>query len=283
MAVDGNINEQVVRDFGREWSQFDQSNVPSDELHRRFHDYFALFPWETLPETARGFDLGCGSGRWDQFVAPRVTELHCIDPSRAALEVARKNLARFSNCHFHLAGVDDIPLADNSMDFGYSLGVLHHVPNTAGGIRNCAKKLKSNAPLLLYLYYAFDNRPFWFAAVWRISDVLRRLVSRSPYPLKYLASQAIALLIYYPFTLLARACEGLGLNVGAIPLSHYRDKSFYTMRTDALDRFGTRLEKRFTRKQIEKMMIEAGLEKIQFSEKEPFWCVIGYRRAKAAG
>ena len=47
---------------------------------------------------------------------------------------------------------------------------------------------------------------------------------------------------------------------------------------DALDRFGTRLEKRFTRAQIERMMAEAGLEKIAFSDREPFWCAIGYKR-----
>ena len=50
------------------------------------------------------------------------------------------------------------------------------------------------------------------------------------------------------------------------------------MRTDSLDRFGTRLEHRFTKKQIEMMMNNAGLEKIIFSDIAPFWCAIGYKR-----
>ena len=50
------------------------------------------------------------------------------------------------------------------------------------------------------------------------------------------------------------------------------------MRTDALDRFGTRLEQRFTRKQVEMMMEAAGLEQIVFSDHSPFWCAVGRRR-----
>ena len=49
------------------------------------------------------------------------------------------------------------------------------------------------------------------------------------------------------------------------------------MRTDALDRFGTRLEKRFTQEQIMKMMINAGLDKIIFNSNEPYWCALGFK------
>ena len=275
-----NIDEIVVKDFGKEWSQFDQSDVSSEELSKIFQQYFILFPWERLPKNPKGFDLGCGTGRWAQFCALHVGELHCIDPSDSAIEIAKKNLSGFKNCHFHLASVDNIPIEDNSMDFGYSLGVLHHIPDTEAGIESCAKKLKPNAPFLLYLYYAFDNRPLWFKVIWRLSDVLRRVISRSPYPIKYLASQIIAALVYLPVSRFARAIERCGFNVGNFPLSIYRNKSFYTMRTDALDRFGTRLEKRFDKGQIEKMMLRSGLEKIKFSDKEPFWCVIGYKSAQ---
>ncbi len=274
-----NINEKVVADFGREWSKFDQSVVAGEELQNIFEQYFSLFPWKSLPPDAEGFDLGCGSGRWAYFCAPRVGRLHCIDPAKSALEVAGKNLSGFNNCTFHLAGVDDMPLDDGSMDFGYSIGVLHHTPDTAAGIITCARKLKPGAPFLIYLYYAFDNRPLWFKAVWRVSDILRRSISILPYPLKYVASQVIALLVYFPLSRFAGIAERVGLNVSHIPLSSYRNKSLYTLRTDALDRFGTRLEKRFTRNQIEKMMLEAGLEKITFRDQEPYWCAIGYRSA----
>lgn len=274
----GNIDHDVVADFGREWSRFDQAALPEAELQAIFDRYFAIFPWHELAEGAIGFDLGCGSGRWAGLVASRVAELHCIDASAEALEVARARLASLANCRMHLATVDDLPLQQGSMDFGYSLGVLHHLPDTQAALKRCVGTLKPGAPFLVYLYYAFDNRPAWFRAVWKASDLLRRLVSSAPYPLKYFISQAIALLIYLPLARLARMAERAGMNPRSLPLSAYRAASFYTMRTDALDRFGTRLEHRFTRREIEQMMMSSGLERISFSDSEPYWCAVGYRR-----
>jgi SAM-dependent methyltransferase len=272
-----NIDPRVVQDFGAQWQQFDQSRLSVEELTATFNSYFAIFRWEELPAHAKGFDLGCGSGRWAKLVAPRVGELHCIDPSRPALAIAKKNLSGLTNCRFHNASVDSIPVEDGSMDFGYSLGVLHHIPDTEEGIRACAAKLKRRAPLLLYLYYAFDNRPQWFIGIWKIADYARRLLSRSPRPVKYGVSQLMAMLVYLPLARLSLGLEALGLDVQNIPLSSYKHKSFYTMRTDAFDRFGTRLEQRFTKQQITRMMENAGLINIGFSDQAPYWCAVGYK------
>jgi len=274
--LDKNIDETTVKGFGDEWERFDQSALSPQEHLDIFNAYFSVFPWAKLSQDAVGFDLGCGSGRWAKLVAPRVGKLHCIDPS-SALKIAKRNLRENLNCEFHGASVDAIPLVDGSMDFGYSLGVLHHVPDTQAGVEACVKKLKVGAPFLLYLYYSFDNRPLWFRAIWRFSDVLRNMVSRLPYRLRYFFSQVIALLIYLPLARSSWFAEKIGFNVENFPLSAYRSLSLYTMRTDALDRFGTRLEQRFSRAHIERMMEESGLEHIRFSTAVPFWCAIGYR------
>jgi SAM-dependent methyltransferase len=269
------VEKDVISGFGDEWSRFDQSALSPDELREMFDNYFNIFPWDELPSGAVGVDIGCGSGRWAKLVAPRVGGLHLIDPSEA-LEVARRNLSEFSNCEFHRASVDAIPLADGSCDFGYCLGVLHHVPDTAAGLRQCVAKLKPGAPFLLYLYYRFDDRPWWFRALWRASDLIRSVISRLPYSLRYGLSQIIALTVYYPLARTAKILERLGVHVRALPLSQYRNNSLYTMRTDALDRFGTRLEKRFTKNEMRKLMEDCGLRDIRFSETS-FWTAVGYR------
>jgi ubiquinone/menaquinone biosynthesis C-methylase UbiE len=272
-----NIDRQVVADFGDEWKRFDQSSAPSGELRRIFDEYFSIFPWQALPSNAQGFDLGCGSGRWAYFAAERVSTLHCIDPAEDALAVARKNLGDRTNCQFHRGAVDTIPLTDGSMDFGYSLGVLHHVPDTQAGIASCVRKLKTGAPFLIYLYYAFDNRPMWFKAIWRATDLVRRATSALPARAKAAVTDAIAFTVYWPLARTAKILEKAGCNVGSFPLSAYRDKSMYTLRTDSRDRFGTRLEQRFTRAQIEQMMTAAGLSRISFRDGTPYWCAVGYR------
>ena len=59
-----------------------------------------------------------------------------------------------------------------------------------------------------------------------------------------------------------------------MPLSYYVDKPWKVIRNDALDRFGTPLEQRFSRRQIEDMLIAAGLKDVRFSDHEPFWHVV---------
>lgn len=272
-----NIDKQVVAGFGDEWSRFDQSTLSAEEHQKMFDNYFNIFPWGKLPADAVGFDLGCGSGRWAKLVAPRVGKLHLIDPSKEALDVAKRNLRNSDNCTFHIAGVEDTPLPDNSCDFGYCLGVLHHIPDTKRGLQTCVSKIKSGAPFLVYLYYRFDNRPAWFRLIWKISDLIRSFVCKMPHPIRFGISQILAVIVYFPLARFALLMEKLGFNVEKIPLSQYRHNSFYTMRTDALDRFGTRLEKRFTKKEIREMMEQVGLENITFSETS-FWTAVGFKK-----
>lgn len=278
MLASDNLDSATVRDFGAEWQRFDQSGVPEDEMARMFGEYFAVFPWERLPRNAEGFDAGCGSGRWAPLVAQRVGHLHCVDAAPAALAVARQRLATFANIAIHEAALDAMPLGDNSMDFGYSLGVLHHLPDPAAGLAACVAKLKSGAPMLVYIYYAFDNRPAWFRLLWQASDLLRRAVSKAPFWLKSAIAEIFAALIYFPLARSAALCEKLGLNVANWPLSAYRWRSYYSMRTDALDRFGTRLEHRMTKAQIAAMMERCGLTDIRFSNAVPYWCAAGLKR-----
>jgi len=272
-----NIDTATVAGFGEEWAAFDQERLPGDDLRDQFDDYFHIFPFSKLPKGAEGFDLGCGSGRWAQEVAPRVGLLHCIDPSDKALAVAKRKLKQLKNARFHLASVEAIPLKNASQDFGYCLGVLHHVPDTAQGLRDAAAKLKPGAPFLVYLYYALDNRPLWFRSIWRATDAGRRVISALPFRARKLLAEGIALGVYWPVARGAALAERAGADVSNWPLAWYRNGSFYRMRTDALDRFGTKLEQRFTKQQIEEMMREAGLENIRFSDRAPYWVALGFK------
>lgn len=276
-APDSNADKRVIEDFGREWAAYSNFK-PSHEEHRRLFDaYFSIFPFDQLPKNAEGFDAGCGSGRWASFVAERVGKLHCIDAASKALDTARKILADKKNVEFHLASVGEMPIEDSSQDFGYSLGVLHHIPDTERALGDCVSKLKPGAPFLVYLYYRFDNSPGWFVALWRITDIARRLICLLPFPIKRLITDLIAILVYWPLTRASKLAERLGMDVSNVPLSFYRDNDFRTLRNDALDRFGTRLEQRFTRSEISEMMKRAGLKNIRFRDAEPYWVALGTR------
>ena len=275
--VKKNIDDKVVRDFGKEWQAFNHQNLEQSLLDSAFNSYFDIFPFDDLAN-GEGFDMGCGSGRWAKYVAPRVRFLNCIDPSSAALNQAKLNLKNHQNCNFICEGASDNSLEDHSQDFGYSLGVLHHIPDTSLALKACAMKLKTGAPFLLYLYYRFDNKPKSYYLLWKLSDLLRRVISKLPFLVKFSISLIIAILVYLPLARLAFFAEKIGINVSNFPLTWYRNEPFYILRTDALDRFGTRLEQRFTKEEISLMLLNAGFEKLKFSDTEPFWTVLAYKK-----
>ena len=176
-------------------------------------NYFDIFPIEELDKNSIGFDMGCGSGRWAKFIANKVGTLNCIDPSKQALEVAKRNLSEYSNVNFMNVSVGDRVLEEKSQDFGYCLGVLHHVPDTLSGIKSCAIPLKENAPFLIYLYYNFENRSFLFKWIWKLSDLLRRVISVLPSKAKVGIAALIALLVYFPLARFSLIVEKFGVNV----------------------------------------------------------------------
>ena len=90
-------------------------------------------------------------------------------------------------------------------------------------------------------------------------------------------------MVYWPLARAAGLLERLGSNPERVPLASYRHLCFYAMRTDALDRFGTRLAHRFTREEILRMMESAGLERIVFNTFPPFWTALGTKAAAPSG
>ena len=275
--LNNNIDNETVISFGNEWNAFQQDQLEKKELEKIFLNYFSIFPLDSINKNSVGFDMGCGSGRWAYFIAPKVKILYCIEPSEKALNIAKKNLVNTTNCIFLNANANNFNIENDSMDFGYSLGVLHHIPDTLSALQNCIRKLKPGAPFLIYLYYNFDNKGLTYYAIWFLSNILRQLISRLPFFLKKIVTDCITFIVYLPLAKLSYLLNKLGFKNISLPLSFYKDKSLYTMRTDSLDRFGTKLEKRFSLKEIKEMMKESGFKNIINNNKEPYWCVVGFK------
>jgi hypothetical protein len=86
-------------------------------------------------------------------------------------------------------------------------------------------------------------------------------------------AQFIAGVVYLPLSQIAKYLARKGKNVSNIPLHHYANMPFVMLQNDALDRFGTRLEQRFSKTEIEEMVAKAGFDvtTLKFSDSEPFW------------
>jgi SAM-dependent methyltransferase len=270
--VDNNVDPAVVAGFGAEWSRFTYSETPLEEIQAEFDVYFRHVDRRLLAGDV--LDVGCGSGRWAQIVARTASRLTLVDPSEEAIEVARRSLRTRPNCRLHVASVDALPVPDDSQDLVYSLGVLHHIPDPQAGLISCARAVKPGGSLLVYLYYRFDNRPRWFRSLWKASDLLRRVIARQPIRLRRVAADALAFCVYLPLARVHRALDRRGRARPNFPLAAYAYRSLYWIRNDALDRFGTRLEHRFTQEEIGRMLQSCGLENVRFVEDAAFWTAV---------
>lgn len=278
---DKNIDPALVKGFGREWEMFSfgENETSAEYLLSIWEDYFNIFPWNSLPDNGGvGADIGCGTGRWSLPIAGRVEKLYLIDPSIQALDIAKENLKEYNNIEFLNQSADSAMQTIKPLDFAFSLGVLHHVPDINSAFKAISSKLKKGAPFLVYLYYSFEESPIWYRIIWTASDIVRKIISRMPYKLKVFSTQLIAFFIYLPLSKLGYLISKIGFNTKHFPLIYYSDKPFYFMRNDSLDRFGTKLENRYSKEEIIEIFNNSGFTDVQFSNRKPFWCACGIKK-----
>jgi len=270
----GNIDKEVVRSFGDEWLKFHDF---SDEIITDIaKEYFDLLNDDIVNKNTYALDIGCGTGRWTKFLTQKAGFIEAIDPSNA-IYAADKLLGKIENVRLSKASTETIPFDDETFDFAMSVGVLHHIPDTQQAMKDCVKKVKKGGYFYCYLYHNLETRGWWFKTLYWLSNLIRKIVCRLPAGIKRFVCDVLAIVIYMPLVLWVRFLVLIGLRKIAIrmPLSAYNNKSFFVIRNDALDKFGTRLEQRFSKKQVEEMMRNCGLEQIVTSPLSPFYHAIG--------
>lgn len=277
-SANSNIDWKTVDSFGDEWTKFE--SFTEEEIIEIGNEYFDIVDDTMLNRSMTALDVGCGTGRWTKYAAKRAGFVEAIDPSHAVLP-ATKLLKDIPNIRVTQAEVSDLPFENESFDFVFSLGVLHHIPDTQQAMIDAVKMLKKKGYFLVYLYYGFDNRGTLFKIVYHLSNMIRLVVNKLPQTLKAIVCDLLAIFLYFPLVSLAKIVRAItpGKNwYQKIPLSAYVNKSFKVMRNDSLDRFGTPLEQRFTQIEIIEMMEKSGLENIVFSTKEPYWHAVGQKK-----
>jgi SAM-dependent methyltransferase len=272
---DQNLDQQVIDSFGHEWSAFDYSESETDDaLDSQFLAYCTPIDLTQFnSKSSVAADFGAGSGRWASRLLPHFSLVYALEPSDGANKVLKNKFSKEARMTIlqETVGANSIPTG--SLDLAMSLGVLHHIPDTGLAIKDVASKIKGGGVFLCYLYYKLDNKPLYYRGLFWTSNSLRWVISRLPYALRKLIARVIAALIYLPLARTAKLLSSNRKNVSNFPLHHYANMPFVMLQNDALDRFGTRLEQRFSKKEITEMLDNAGfdLSTLKFSDVEPFW------------
>lgn len=271
----------VVASFDDEWSRF--ADVDTADIRRLYRQYFDLVPDAWLEPENVVLDAGCGAGRWAYQVARTGARVIALDMG-LSVELAARSTKGFANVACVQGDLGALPIRHRSADWCYSLGVLHHTDDPPAGLRQLVSALRPGGGVLLYLYYDVGSRNPIARASFAVATQVRRVVSKSPRTVVHVVAVLFAIFVYLPLARLARVLRTSGLHrlAEGVPLSFYADRSFRTMRNDSLDRFGTRIEWRFSRSAMATLMREAGLSHITFSERLPYWRAIGWLQSKGS-
>jgi ubiquinone/menaquinone biosynthesis C-methylase UbiE/DNA-binding transcriptional ArsR family regulator len=102
-------------------------------------------------------DLGCGTGRMTETLAPFVARVIAVDGSEEMLAAARARLGAYSNVDIRHGTLEAVPLAAASVDAAYIGLVLHHVPDPGKVLVEAVRLLKPGGRLLITDMVAHDR------------------------------------------------------------------------------------------------------------------------------
>ena len=148
------VTDEAYSDsFGFEWNIFARTQLDSARGDSVSQDTFVMKTGWSL-ESLRGkvvLDAGCGMGRFAEVCADAGAEVYAVDLSRA-VDAAARNLAGRPNVHIFQADVMHLPCPEASFDLIYSIGVLHHMPDTRAAFLRLVPFLKLGGHIAIWVY-----------------------------------------------------------------------------------------------------------------------------------
>jgi SAM-dependent methyltransferase len=187
--------QRTVEAFGWEWQTFNR--LPAD-AEQQFLDWIHPLGREFFVQKVV-LDAGCGMGRFAVASAAfGAREVLAVDLSDA-VEAAAENARAWPNVHVVQADIYHLPLRPGCVDFGFCIGVLHHLPEPERGFRCLVHQVNPGGAVFAWVYGRENNG--WLVRV--VNPIRERVGSRLPRRALLGVSFVLALVLH-PLGKLAR-------------------------------------------------------------------------------
>jgi SAM-dependent methyltransferase len=257
--------EDIQFQFGECWKRYSRI-LPEHE--REFFEYFDIVDLHELKD-ARVCDLGCGMGRWSLLLDQKAKcrELVLVDFSEAIF-VARGLLKDCANALFFMGDLTALPFRPGFADFLFSLGVLHHLPVEC--LDQVRRLRRYSDRVLVYLFYALDNRPWHFRAILACVTPVRLRLSRIRNRHFRAAFTWFGVwFMYLPCIWLGKLLKPCGLSKYVPIHDEHHWVSLEGLGHHVYDRFFTRIEQRVSRTQI--LALRDTYSQVTISDGPGYW------------
>lgn len=236
---------------------------------------------ESIVRGQLGIDIGSGCG-YDTYIMAKnnpLVKILSMDISDGIYKT-KELTSRLNNVWIIKCSALDIPLKNNTFDFAYSFGVLHHTGSPKRGLLEIARILKQNSPVFLYLYESHSENIIKYIAVKIITELRKITVKISPknfYILSWMLSPFIFIIFSLPSKILKKfkttryIADRIPFNFGTGPFS---------LHGDLYDRFKAPIEHRFSRQEVYNMFFECDFQCINITRLKGIagWVAWGYKK-----
>jgi len=272
MLVDGFLNvkkKETMDRFGYEWIHFNDYSCDN------FTNFIDPLP-DNFFENKIGLDAGCGAGRHIQHASRLGAEMIGVDLSDAVLTAYQKNIHN-QRIHIVQADIYQLPFREQTFDFIYSLGVLHHLPKPEEGFDRLIPLLKSNGAIFIWLYaYAFRK-----VALEALRVISLRLSNPNLRRMAYLCA-LIDYGIFINLYSLLNKIDGLNRLVNKyapLRIKEYALHGFKVSYTDWFDRLSAPLTNYYKQPQLLKWINHHGIDHTQLKLiGDSWWWLYGERK-----
>lgn len=229
-----------------------------DDLYNNSHfDNMQQVITEPIVRGSMGIDIGSGCGYDTYIMAKRnpLVKIISLDISDGVYKTKQLTYG-LNNVRVIKGSVLNLPIKNDTFDFAYSFGVLHHTREPEYGLREINRIIKKDAPAFLYLYEDHSENSMKHYAI-KIISIYRIITTKIPqrilYFLCYLASPFIVLAFSYPSRILRKfkATQSLSQKIPFNFGTH-----LFSVAGDLYDRFGAPIEQRFSEQEAYNMFIK---------------------------
>ena len=145
LAERARIASESFRSKGADWDEMRALDLPAQAVET------ALLGLAPDDADGRLLDIGTGTGRVLELLAPHFRQAVGVDASKPMLALARARLAKpgLAHCSVRLADMYRLPLADASFDTAVLQMVLHYAEDPAGAVAEAARVLRPGGRLIV--------------------------------------------------------------------------------------------------------------------------------------
>jgi SAM-dependent methyltransferase len=270
-STKSNINSSTSSRFGYEWNYF------SDYDCNNFESFTAPLSKDFFKGKI-GLDVGCGAGRHSKAASAIGAEMVSIDLS-TAVDAAYRNNAKNDCVHVVQADIYNLPIKDNSFDFIFSIGVLHHLPDPQLGYRALIPLLIDGGALFIWVY-SYTARKVALECLRLLSKRLSNANIRRMAYLCNLVDYGVFVNLYRLFSVLPLV-DSLVKNCSPPRLKEYARHGFDVGYTDWFDRLSAPISNYYKRHEMVEWIERSQLSNTRLNlVEDSWWWLYGERKAQ---